>query len=72
MLFHQLDIADAKSVDDLRDYISKEFGGWVLDYVCGRCFHALNTTSPRLDFGFVSLSKHTYFCNILQVVSTFW
>ena len=32
VLFHQLDIADPKSVDDLRDYISKEFGGWVLDY----------------------------------------
>jgi len=27
VLFHQLDIADPKSVDDLRDYISKEFGG---------------------------------------------
>jgi len=49
VLFHQLDIADPKSVDDLRDYISKEFGGWVLDYGFGRCFYALNTTSPELD-----------------------
>lgn len=27
VLFHQLDISDAKSVEDLRDFISKELGG---------------------------------------------